>query len=97
MDKESLKNKELIHNLENVDQRELARQNSFLRWLVLVFVVALVVTVIALPHVQERPAASQEEVQHLNNYSESVSETWRRKDLYPVATQANLKVVKYTF
>jgi hypothetical protein len=97
MDKESQKNKELIHNLENVDQRELARQNAFLRWLVFVFVVALVLTVIALPHVQEPPATSQDEVQHLNNYSESVSETWHRKDLYPVATQANIKVVKYVF
>jgi hypothetical protein len=97
MDKEAEKNAKLIHDLENVDQRELARQNSFLRWLVLVFVVALVLTAIFLPHVEKRPAASQEEVQHLNNYSESVTQTWHRKDLYPVATQANVKVVKYIF
>lgn len=96
MDKEAQKNAELIHNLENVDQRELARQNAFLRWLVVVFVVALVVTIIAMPFL-DRKSQPQEEVQHLNNYSESVTQQWSRTDLYPVATQANLKVVKYTF
>lgn len=96
MDKEAQKNAELIHNLENVDQRELARQNAFLRWLVVVFAVALVVTAIAMPFF-DRKGNQQEEVQHLNNYSESVTQQWSRTDLYPVATQANIKVVKYIF
>lgn len=97
MDKEAEKNAKLIHNLENVDQKELARQNALLRWLVLIFAVALVLTAIFLPQVEKRPAASQEEVQHLNNYSESVTQQWRRMDVYPVATRANLQVVKYIF
>ncbi|MCO6704687.1 hypothetical protein [Streptomyces sp. CHB9.2] len=97
MDKEAEKNAKLIHDLENVDQRELARQNAFLRWLVLFFIVALVLTVIFLPHVNKAPEAPQEEAQHLNNYSEQVTQQWTRTDIYPVATQANIKVVKYIF
>ncbi len=97
MDKEAEKNAKLIHDLENVDQRELARQNALLRWLVLIFAVALILTAIFLPHVKEAPEHPQEEAQHLNNYSESVTQQWHRMDVYPVATRANLKVVKYIF
>lgn len=97
MDKEAEKNAKLIHDLENVDQRELARQNAFLRWLVLIFVVALVLTVIFLPHVNKAPEHPQEEAQHLKDYSQSVTQEWSRADLYPVATRANIKVVKYVF
>lgn len=62
MDKGSEENQKLIHNLENVDQRELAKQNAFLRWLVLGFVVFLVFTAIAIPYVGPRTDAPEAQV-----------------------------------
>lgn len=72
MDKEAQRNEELIHNLENVDQRQLAKENAFLRWLVVVFVVALVVTALALPHVGQKPL--KQEAQGPQDYSNRDSE-----------------------
>lgn len=63
------RSQEAINNLNNkVDQKRLALENRFLRWLCVVFVVALVVTILALPHLN-RVDPHESNVQHLRDYS----------------------------
>ncbi|MNI12018.1 hypothetical protein D3C73_651840 [compost metagenome] len=79
-----------------MDQKDLAKQNAFLRCLCVVFAVALILTAIALPFL-DKHQPNPEEAPHLNNYSETVTEQWSRTDLIPVAARADGKVVRYVF
>jgi hypothetical protein len=57
----------------NVDQKRLAYENSLLRWLVVLFAVALTVTLIFYPHL-EKVDTNEIDTQHLRDYSGSAIE-----------------------
>lgn len=95
MDKGSEENQKLIHNLENVDQRELAKQNAFLRWLVLVFVVFLVFTAITLPYVG--PNTDAPEAQVPQDYSNTPQEIRPVQFEYSDVVVPQRKTVTYIF
>lgn len=68
------RSQQAINDLNNeVDQKRLAQENSLLRWLVVLFAVALVVTLISYPHLPQVDS-HENDVQHLRDYSSSSDE-----------------------
>jgi hypothetical protein len=69
------RSQEALNNLNNkVDQKRLAFENKFLRWLVVFFAVALVLTLIFYPHLPKEDKAHEVDAQALRDYSGTVSQ-----------------------
>lgn len=69
------RSQQAMNNLNNkVDQKRLAAENRFLRWLVVLFAVALVLTLIFYPHLPKEDKAHEVDAQALRDYSGTVSQ-----------------------
>lgn len=66
--------KQALNNLNNkVDQKRLAYENRLLRWLVAIFAVALLVTMVTYPYVLQQDA-NVDSGQQLQDYSGSLEQ-----------------------
>lgn len=74
------RSQEALNNLNNkVDQKRLAFENKFLRWLVVFFAVALVATLIFYPHLPKEDKSHEVDAQALRDYSGTVSRNVQRE------------------
>lgn len=79
------RSQQAMNNLNNkVDQKRLAYENRLLRWLCVLFVVALVLTLLIYPHVLKGNSKVSDS-QSLRNYSDSVGQS----DYQPIAFDNN--------